>query len=41
MNRTSLVECEEQNVDQEGFGFRRKRLGAAAGAKGIGVSWFE
>ena len=41
MNRTSLLECEEQNVQQGGFVFRRKRLGAAAGAKGIGVSWFE
>ena len=41
MNRTSLVECEEQNVQQDGFGFRRKRLGAAAGGKGIGLSWFE
>jgi len=35
------VECEEQNVDQGGFAFRRKRLGAAAGGKGIGLSWFE
>jgi len=41
VNRTSLVECEEQNVDQGGFAFRRKRLGAAAGGKGIGLSWFE
>jgi uncharacterized cupin superfamily protein len=41
VNKTSLVECEEQRVDQGGFAFRRKRLGAAAGGKGIGVSWFE
>ena len=41
MNRTSLLECDEQTVDQGGFAFRRKRLGAAAGGKGLGVSWFE
>jgi uncharacterized cupin superfamily protein len=41
VNRTSLLECEDQNVEQGGFAFRRKRLGAAAGGKGIGVSWFE
>ena len=41
MNKTSLVECEEQIVEQGGFAFRRKRLGAAAGSKGLGVSWFE
>jgi len=41
VNRTSLVECVEQSVDEKGFAFRRKRLGAAAGGKGIGVSWFE
>jgi uncharacterized cupin superfamily protein len=41
MNRTSLVECEEQKVEEGAFAFRRKRLGAAAGGQGIGVSWFE
>jgi uncharacterized cupin superfamily protein len=41
VNRTSLAECEEQKLDESGFAFRRKRLGAAAGGKGIGVSWFE
>ena len=41
MNKTSLVECEEQILEQGGFAFRRKRLGAAAGSKGLGVSWFE
>jgi uncharacterized cupin superfamily protein len=41
VNRTSLLECEEQEVDQGGFAFRRKRLGAAAGGKGLGASWFE
>jgi uncharacterized cupin superfamily protein len=41
VNRTSLVECEEQTLEEGGFAFRRKRLGAAAGGKGIGASWFE
>jgi uncharacterized cupin superfamily protein len=41
VNRTSLAACEEQNLDEGGFAFRRKRLGAAAGGTGIGVSWFE
>jgi len=41
VNKTSLVECEEQILEQGGFAFRRKRLGAAAGSKGLGVSWFE
>jgi uncharacterized cupin superfamily protein len=41
VNKTSLVECDEQIVEQGGFAFRRKRLGAAAGSKGLGVSWFE
>jgi uncharacterized cupin superfamily protein len=35
------MECEEQNLEEGGFAFRRKRLGAAAGGKGLGVSWFE
>jgi uncharacterized cupin superfamily protein len=41
MKKTSLLECEAQALDKRGFAFRRKRLGAAAGGKGIGVSWFE
>jgi len=41
VNRTSLMECDDQIVEQGGFAFRRKRLGAAAGGKGLGVSWFE
>ena len=41
MKRTSLLECDAQVNDQGGFAFRRKRLGAAVGAKGLGVSWFE
>jgi uncharacterized cupin superfamily protein len=41
VNKTSLVECEQQVSEKGGFVFRRKRLGAAAGGKGIGVSWFE
>lgn len=41
MNKTSLLECEAQVTEQGGFAFRRKRLGAAAGGKGIGASWFE
>jgi uncharacterized cupin superfamily protein len=41
VNRTSLAECEEQKLDEGGFAFHRKRLGAASGGKGIGVSWFE
>ena len=41
MNKTSLFECDDQVLDKGAFGFRRKRLGAAAGGKGIGVSWFE
>ncbi|HET9751688.1 MAG TPA: cupin domain-containing protein [Myxococcales bacterium] len=41
MNKTSLLECEAQVTEQGDFAFRRKRLGAAAGAKGIGASWFE
>ena len=41
MNKISLVLCDEQVLEQGDFGFRRKRLGAAVGAKGLGVSWFE
>lgn len=41
MNRTSLASCEEQSLDENGFAFRRKRLGTAAGGKKLGVSWFE
>jgi uncharacterized cupin superfamily protein len=35
------LECDDQVVEQGGFAFRRKRLGAAAGSKGLGASWFE
>ena len=41
MNKTSLVQCEEQVQERGGFAFRRKRLAAAAGGKGLGLSWFE
>jgi uncharacterized cupin superfamily protein len=41
VNKTSVIECDDQVLDKGAFGFRRKRLGAAAGGKGIGVSWFE
>jgi uncharacterized cupin superfamily protein len=41
VNKTSLLECDDQILEQGGFAFRRKRLGAAAGGKGLGVSWFE
>jgi uncharacterized cupin superfamily protein len=41
INKTSLVLCDDQNVDHGKFKFRRKRLGAAAGGKAIGTSWFE
>jgi uncharacterized cupin superfamily protein len=41
LNKTSLVLCDDQVVEQGNFAFRRKRLAAAAGGKGLGVSWFE
>jgi uncharacterized cupin superfamily protein len=41
LNKTSLVQCEEQVQERAGFAFRRKRLAAAAGGKGLGLSWFE
>ena len=41
MSKISLWQCEEQKVEHGNFGFLRKRLGAAAGGKQIGVSWFE
>ena len=41
MNKTSLIECDAQVSEQGAFVFKRKRLGAAVGAKGLGVSWFE
>ena len=43
-DRTNLFavwQCDDQILEQGGFAFRRKRLGAAAGGKGIGASWFE
>jgi uncharacterized cupin superfamily protein len=39
--KTSIWTCDEQRVEHGDFAFLRKRLGAAAGGKGIGVSWFE
>lgn len=41
MKKTSLGECEAQNLEHGNFAFHRKRLGAAAGGEKIGVSWFE
>ena len=41
MKKISLVQCDDQVLEQGDFGFRRKRLAAAAGSKGLGVSWFE
>ena len=41
MNKISLVQCDDQVLEQAAFAFRRKRLGAAVGSKGLGVSWFE
>ena len=41
MNKTSLIECDAQVSEQGAFVFKRKRLGAAVGANGLGVSWFE
>ena len=41
MNKTSLIECDAQVSEQGAFVFKRKRLAAAVGAKGLGVSWFE
>ena len=41
MKKTSLIECDAQVSEQGAFVFKRKRLGAAVGAKGLGVSWFE
>lgn len=41
MKKTSLILCDESRVDHGGFSFVRKRLGADAGGKHIGASWFE
>jgi uncharacterized cupin superfamily protein len=41
VKKTSLIECDAQVTEQGAFVFKRKRLGAAVGAKGLGVSWFE
>ena len=41
MRRTSLAECAEQVEEHDGFAYRRKRLGAAAGGVGIGTSFIE
>ena len=41
MKKTSIILAEESRVDHGGFAFVRKRLGAAAGGKQLGTSWFE
>ena len=41
MKKTSVLQAEETRVDHGGFAFMRKRLGAAAGSRQLGVSWFE
>jgi uncharacterized cupin superfamily protein len=41
VNKTSLILCDEQTIDQGNFGYRRKRLGVAAGGQQLGASWFE
>jgi uncharacterized cupin superfamily protein len=41
MKRTSLLQCDTQTLEHGGFAFKRKRLGAQAGGKGLGTSWFE
>jgi uncharacterized cupin superfamily protein len=41
MKRTSLLQCDTQTLDRGNFAFKRKRLGADVGAKGLGTSWFE
>jgi uncharacterized cupin superfamily protein len=41
MKRTSLLQCDTQTLDQGNFAFKRKRLGADVGSKGLGTSWFE
>jgi len=41
MKRTSLLQCDTQTLERGNFAFKRKRLGADTGAKGLGTSWFE
>jgi uncharacterized cupin superfamily protein len=41
LKKTSLLQCDTQTLEHGAFGYRRKRLGAAVGAKGLGASWFE
>ncbi|HEX4386904.1 MAG TPA: cupin domain-containing protein, partial [Myxococcales bacterium] len=41
MKRTSLLQCDTATLDHGSFAFKRKRLGAEVGSKGLGTSWFE
>ena len=41
MKKTSLLQCDTATQDRGNFAFKRKRLGAGVGAKGLGTSWFE
>jgi uncharacterized cupin superfamily protein len=41
MKRTSLLQCDTVTQDHGNFVFKRKRLGAEVGARGLGTSWFE
>jgi uncharacterized cupin superfamily protein len=41
MKKTSIAECPEVKAEHGAFGYRRKRLGDAAGAQRIGCSWTE
>jgi uncharacterized cupin superfamily protein len=41
MKRTSLLQCDTVTLDRGNFAFKRKRLGAEVGSKGLGTSWFE
>lgn len=41
MSKASLSSCEQELRDKGAFAFVRKRLGAAAGGKMLGTSWFE
>ena len=41
MKKTSVILCDDSRVEHGAFSFVRKRLGAAAGGKHLGASWFE
>jgi uncharacterized cupin superfamily protein len=41
MKRTSLLQCDTVTLERGNFAFKRKRLGAAVSAPGLGTSWFE